>query len=78
MSEKNVQVLLARRPTGEVRESDFEVVQVEVPSIHEGQFLVRNHYLSLDPYMRGRMSDAPPTPSRWRRVRSWWAARWAR
>lgn len=59
MSEKNVQVLLARRPTGEVRESDFDVVQVEVPSIHQGQFLVRNHYLSLDPYMRGRMSDAP-------------------
>jgi len=59
MSEKNIQVLLARRPTGEVLESDFEIVSSEVPPIQKGQFLVRNHYLSLDPYMRGRMSDAP-------------------
>ncbi len=59
MSEKNLQVLLARRPTGEVQENDFKVVSAEIPSIGKGQFLVRNHYLSLDPYMRGRMSDAP-------------------
>jgi NADPH-dependent curcumin reductase len=59
MSKKNIQVLLARRPTGEVRKSDFKVVSAEIPSIGKGQFLVRNHYLSLDPYMRMRMSDAP-------------------
>jgi NADPH-dependent curcumin reductase len=59
MGKQNMQVLLARRPTGEVQQSDFKVVSAEIPSIGKGQFLVRNHYLSLDPYMRGRMSDAP-------------------
>ena len=58
MNEKNVQVLLARRPKDAVRESDFHIVETAVPGIHDGQFLVRNHYLSLDPYMRGRMNDA--------------------
>lgn len=58
MTEKNIQVLLARRPAGDVQEEDFKVVQAPVPEIAEGQLLVRNHYLSLDPYMRGRMSEA--------------------
>jgi NADPH-dependent curcumin reductase CurA len=58
MSEKNLQVLLARRPTGAPQESDFRLVETAVPEIGESQFLVRNHYLSLDPYMRGRMNDA--------------------
>ena len=58
MSEKNLQVLLARRPVGAVQESDFRFQESAVPSIGEGEFLVRNHFLSLDPYMRGRMSDA--------------------
>lgn len=58
MSEKNLQVLLARRPTGAVQESDFRFAETDIPRIGDGQFLVRNHYLSLDPYMRGRMSDA--------------------
>jgi NADPH-dependent curcumin reductase CurA len=58
MTEKNIQVLLAHRPQGEVRTSDFKLVERPVPEIAEGQVLVRNHYLSLDPYMRGRMSSA--------------------
>ena len=58
MSEKNLQVLLARRPTGVPQESDFRLVETAVPEIGDGQFLVRSHYLSLDPYMRGRMNDA--------------------
>lgn len=58
MSEKNVQIVLARRPKGAVQESDFRRVETDVPEIGDGQFLVRNRYLSLDPYMRGRMNDA--------------------
>ncbi len=58
MNEKNVQVLLARRPKEAPQESDFHIVETAVPGIRDGQFLVHNHYLSLDPYMRGRMNDA--------------------
>ena len=58
MGETNLQVLLARRPTGAPQESDFRLVETAVPEIGESQFLVRNHYLSLDPYMRGRMNEA--------------------
>ncbi|MDA8139520.1 MAG: NADP-dependent oxidoreductase [Desulfobacteraceae bacterium] len=58
MTEKNIQVRLARRPEGEPRISDFKIVETPLPDIGKGQLLVRNHYLSLDPYMRGRMSSA--------------------
>jgi len=58
MGETNLQVLLARRPTGAPQESDFRLVETAVPAIGDGQFLVRSHYLSLDPYMRGRMNEA--------------------
>ncbi len=54
----NVQVLLAGRPQGWVKESDFRIVERPVPAPREGEALVRNLYLSLDPYMRGRMNDA--------------------
>jgi NADPH-dependent curcumin reductase len=53
----NVQVLLASRPVGWVTEENFRIVNTPVPKPAEGQILVRNHYLSLDPYMRGRMND---------------------
>jgi NADPH-dependent curcumin reductase CurA len=63
---KNEQILLARRPRGPAREDDFRVVETEVPPVREGQVLTRVHYLSLDPYMRGRMEEtksyAPPQP----------------
>ncbi|PWB40651.1 MAG: NADP-dependent oxidoreductase [Rhodocyclales bacterium] len=57
MSETNRQILLASRPTGWVEESNFKLVETPVPAIADGQVLVRNHFLSLDPYMRGRMND---------------------
>jgi hypothetical protein len=52
------QVCLAARPVGYPRESDFRLVEAAVPEPGAGEFLVRVVYLSLDPYMRGRMSDA--------------------
>ena len=58
MAETNLQVLLRRRPQGMPVPEDFEVVETPVPTPGPGQVLVRARYLSLDPYMRGRMSDA--------------------
>jgi NADPH-dependent curcumin reductase CurA len=57
METKNMQVLLARRPVGAPRLEDFDVVENDIPKAATGQFLVRCQYLSLDPYMRGRMAD---------------------
>jgi hypothetical protein len=50
-------VVLVRRPPGEPAESDFRIEEVPVPEPGPRQILVRNIYLSLDPYMRGRMRD---------------------
>jgi NADPH-dependent curcumin reductase len=58
MAEKNTQVLLASRPTGWVKESDFRIVETPVPAPADGQVLIKNLYLSLDPYMRGRMNES--------------------
>ncbi|MDB5412662.1 MAG: Alcohol dehydrogenase zinc-binding domain protein [Rubritepida sp.] len=58
MSENNLQVLLKRRPQGAPVQEDFEMAERPVPLPGRGQVLVRNRFLSLDPYMRGRMSDA--------------------
>ena len=55
---KNKQVLLAARPRGAVSESNFSIVETEIPRAGDGEFVVRNHYLSLDPYMRGRMDES--------------------
>lgn len=54
----NRSIRLARRPHGEPVADDFQFTEGEVPAPGEGQALVRTRYLSLDPYMRGRMSDA--------------------
>src|SRR5271168_4944669 len=53
----NRQILLASRPQGSPSESNFKLVETPVPEPREGELLVRALYLSLDPYMRGRMSD---------------------
>ncbi len=53
----NQQILLASRPTGEPTHDNFRLVETPVPALADGQILVRQHYLSLDPYMRGRMND---------------------
>jgi NADPH-dependent curcumin reductase CurA len=54
----NQQILLDNRPTAEAVESNFKLVRSETPALQDGQVLVRHHYLSLDPYMRGRMNDS--------------------
>jgi NADPH-dependent curcumin reductase len=54
----NQQIHLVSRPQGEATADNFKLVESPVPAITDGQVLVRNHYLSLDPYMRGRMNDA--------------------
>ena len=51
-------IVLATRPRGEVLAENFRLETLDVPAIADGQLLIRNHYLSLDPYMRGRMSEA--------------------
>ena len=51
-------IVLASRPVGEPKPSDFRVENYPVPAAGEGQVLLRTIWLSLDPYMRGRMSDA--------------------
>ena len=53
----NHQILLASRPVGEPSADNFKLVQTEVPELTDGQVLVQHHYMSLDPYMRGRMND---------------------
>nr|WP_315198435.1 NADP-dependent oxidoreductase [uncultured Aquabacterium sp.] len=61
MSLVNHQILLASRPAAEPTPDNFKLVEAPVPTadqLTEGQVLVRHHYLSLDPYMRGRMSDS--------------------
>src|SRR3989338_2109853 len=53
----NRQILLRSRPKGEPRASDFELVETPAPVPGEGDLLCRTIYLSLDPYMRGRMDE---------------------
>jgi len=54
----NAQVLLDHRPTGKVSPANFRIVETPVPTPGPGEVLVRHTFLSLDPYMRGRLSDA--------------------
>jgi NADPH-dependent curcumin reductase len=54
----NTQIHLASRPQGEPSTANFTLVQQPVAPLQEGQVLVRQHFLSLDPYMRGRMNDS--------------------
>jgi len=54
----NQQILLDNRPVAEALASNFKLVSNPTPELAEGQVLVRHHYLSLDPYMRGRMNDS--------------------
>ena len=63
---KNRRFVLASRPEGEPSAANFRLEEVDLPEPQDGQVLVRHHYLSLDPYMRGRMSEgksyAQPQP----------------
>ncbi|HEX5372851.1 MAG TPA: NADP-dependent oxidoreductase [Aquabacterium sp.] len=61
MTTLNHQWVLASRPQGEVTPDNFRLVEAPVPAadqLADGQVVVRHHYLSLDPYMRGRMNDS--------------------
>ena len=62
----NQQIVLASRPEAEPSAANFRLQSTAVPELQDGQVLVRHHYLSLDPYMRGRMNDgksyAQPQP----------------
>ncbi|WP_115720134.1 NADP-dependent oxidoreductase [Gallaecimonas mangrovi] len=51
--------LLASRPHGEPSRDNFRLEETAIPKVNDGELLLRTVYLSLDPYMRGRMSDAP-------------------
>lgn len=66
MSSINRQIHLVSRPQGEPSVDNFRLVETALPTLADGQVLVRNHFLSLDPYMRGRMNDgksyAQPQP----------------
>jgi NADPH-dependent curcumin reductase CurA len=57
MTTINRQIVLRRRPVGEPRLEDFDLVESPVPAPDEGEILTRTIYLSLDPYMRGRMNE---------------------
>jgi len=57
MTESNRQVLLASRPEGKPTESNFRIKDGPLPSCGDGQVRVRNQWLSIDPYMRGRMMN---------------------
>ncbi len=54
----NQQFLLDNRPTGEASVSNFKLVSSDTPPLKDGEVLVHHHYLSLDPYMRGRMNES--------------------
>jgi NADPH-dependent curcumin reductase CurA len=58
-AEKNRQILLASRPRGEPGPDNFKLVETAVPEAGPGQMLLHTVYLSLDPYMRGRMNAGP-------------------
>src|SRR6218665_1353378 len=55
---RNQQILLDNRPQGEAQASNFRLVESDTPALGEGQVLVRHHFMSLDPYMRGRMNES--------------------
>lgn len=54
---QNTRVLLAKRPSGEPTDDCFKIEQVDIPDLQENQVLIQVCWLSLDPYMRGRMND---------------------
>ena len=58
MSTMNKQIHLVSRPTGEAATDNFKLFETELPALKSGQVLVRHLFMSLDPYMRGRMNDS--------------------
>ncbi len=58
MPQMNRRIVLASRPQGQVSLDNFRLEEAPLAELRDGRFLVRNIYLSVDPYMRGRMNDA--------------------
>ena len=54
----NHRIVLDNRPQGEATAQNFRLIEVPLPELQEGQVLVCHHFLSLDPYMRGRMNES--------------------
>ena len=65
MAVTNHQILLANRPQGAATLANFQATAVPLPPLADGQVRVRVHYLSLDPYMRGRMNDTKSYTAPW-------------
>ena len=65
MSHRSREIRLRTRPEGLAAASDFEFVEVDVPDPDAGQVLVGNEWMSVDPYMRGRMRDEPSYADPW-------------
>jgi NADPH-dependent curcumin reductase CurA len=61
----NRRVILKTRPVGVPLASHFELDEQPVPELREGQFLVANRFLSVDPAMRGWTNDTPTICRRW-------------
>lgn len=55
---KSQQIVLASRPEGKPTPSNFKMASTEIAALEKGEFLVRNEWMSVDPYMRGRMEDS--------------------
>lgn len=72
------QILLKSRPVGLPRLEHFQMVELQVPEPSDGEVLTRTLFLSLDPYMRGRMNDTESYAAPYRSERSWSARRLAR
>jgi len=62
----NRRIVLAARPSGEPRDTDFRLEETAIAEPREGQILLRTLYLSLDPYMRGRMNEGPSYAPQWK------------
>src|SRR5882724_10367679 len=54
---RNKEILFANRPAGVPTADTFKIVETEIPSLHDAEVLVRSLYLSVDPYLRGRMRE---------------------
>jgi NADPH-dependent curcumin reductase CurA len=55
---RNHQIVLDNRPQGEATVANFKLVEAPIPALQDGQVLVKHHFMSLDPYMRGRMNES--------------------
>jgi len=62
---KGIQIVLAARPQGKVTPDDFRLEEFALPEPSQGEFLMKVDYLSLDPYMRGRMDDRKSYAEPW-------------